>query len=102
MSDSTTPQDSAAMSPASTGYAVAPGWEPSPGDTVRVRDWRQYTPVFGKKVADRDAVVVRCFTVLGGRGKSVTVRFGKRNGRGNEFQETLRLDDLIPWPKSDA
>lgn len=102
MADATTPQDDAAMSPASTGYANASGWEPSPGDTVRVRNPRVFIASFGKKVADRDAVVIRCFTVLGGRGKSVTVRFGKRNGRGNEFQETLRLGDLIPWPKKDA
>jgi hypothetical protein len=30
------------------------------------------------------------------------VRFGKRNGRGKEFEHSLWAGDLMPWPKKDA
>jgi hypothetical protein len=51
---------------------------------------------------DRDGVVLRVWTPLGHWRCRAAVRFGKRNGRGKEFEHSLSVGDLIPWPKKDA
>ena len=89
------PNETAKPSGASGGYAI--------GDTVRVRDPSQFISSFAKRIANRDAVVVCVWphSNLAFRGK-VRVRFLKRNGRGNEFEEILRADDIWLWPNRDA
>lgn len=73
-------------------------WMPSIGDTVRVRRWDRYVVWFAKKIADRDAVVVQCWTPIGCSIAVARVRFQRRNGRGKEFEEIFRVTDLMPWP----
>jgi hypothetical protein len=77
-------------------------WEPSAGDTVRVKDPDQFVSPLNKQLKDRDGVVVRVWTPLGHRRRRATVRFGKRNGRGKEFEHSLSVGDLMLWPKKDA
>jgi hypothetical protein len=93
-------QGGAEPSPASAGYAVE--WEPNVGDSVRVKDPNQFVSPLDKQLKDRDGVVVRVWTPLGPRRRRATVRFGKRNGRGKEFQLSVWVIDLMPWPKKDA
>ncbi len=94
--------DNEEPSAASAGYAPPANWVPAEGDIVRVRDSNKYFVSFGRKVADRDAVVVRCFEVPVRGVKMVRLRFLKRNGRGKEFEETLRASDVCLWPNRDA
>jgi hypothetical protein len=69
---------------------------PVAGDTVRLKDPSRYLVSFAKKVADRDAVVLWVgplkHDMFKGQAK---VRFLKRNGRGKEFEEVLRVSDLV-------
>jgi hypothetical protein len=94
--------ETAEPSGASGGYAPPAGWVPSEGDIVRVRNLNKYVVSFARKVADRDAVVIRCFEVAARGFKMVRLRFLKRNGRGKEFEETLRASDVIQWPTGNA
>jgi hypothetical protein len=96
----TTPNDANEPSPASAGYADE--WEPIEGDTVRVKDPNQFVSPLDKKLRDRDGVVLRVWTPLGHRRCRAAVCFGKRNGRGKEFQLSVWVIDLMPWPKKDA
>jgi len=93
-------QDKAEPSPASAGYAEE--WEPNVGDSVRVKDPDQFVAPLDKQLRDRDGVVLRVWTPLGHWRCRAAVRFGKRNGRGKEFEHSLSVGDLIPWPKKDA
>ena len=77
-------------------------WEPSAGDTVRVKDPDQFVSPLDKQLKDRDGVVLRVWTPLGHRRCRAVVRFGKRNGRGKEFEHSLLVGDLMLWPKKDA
>ena len=95
-------QESNEPSGASGGYAPTADWVPSEGDIVRVRDWNKYVVSFARKVADRDAVVIRCFEIPARGLKMVRLRFLKRNGRGKEFEETLRASDVIQRPAGNA
>jgi hypothetical protein len=100
MRDETKPQDDKAMSPASAGYAGE--WEPIEGDMVRVKDPDHFLSPLDKKFKDRDGVVVRKWLPAGRLRCKFVVRFGKRNGRGKEFEHSLWAGDLMPWPKKDA
>jgi hypothetical protein len=66
------------------------------GDIVRLRDPSRYIVSFAKMAADRDAVVLwvgpRAHDMFRDHAK---VRFLKRNGRGKEFEEVLRKEDLV-------
>jgi len=73
-------------------------WQTVAGDTVRVKDPDKFVPPLDKMLKDRDGVVVRVWTPPGQRQCRAVVRFGKRNGRGKEFEQSLYLSDLIPWP----
>jgi hypothetical protein len=67
----------------------------SPGDVVRVKPdcLEGYWSDFAKRVKDRDAIVdcqgSDCY-----RQNNYWVVFQKRSGRGKEFRESLRADDL--------
>ena len=64
-----------------------------PGDIVRVKDPNQFLAAFGKKIRDRDAEVVWVGpTVLDMFKGQMEVKFQKRNGRGVEFSEIMRID----------
>ncbi len=67
------------------------------GDIVRVRDPSQYiSSMRSKRLADRDGVVEFVFEGNGLRlGYTANVRLLKRNGRGKEFTERVRIADLI-------
>lgn len=66
------------------------------GDVVRVKSPERYIVSFAKRIRDRDALVVwvgpNSHGMFLGRAK---VRFLKRNGRGKEFEEILRTEDLV-------
>lgn len=66
-----------------------------PGDIVRVKNPGDYLVAFGNKIRDRDAEVVWVGPTAGdmNRGR-VCVRFKKRNGRGQEFVEVMRIEAL--------
>jgi hypothetical protein len=66
------------------------------GDAVRVRPdlLPRFIVSVANKVRDRSGVVEGIFTPLGSRMKYARVRFGKRNGRGKEFVDVWRADDL--------
>lgn len=72
------------------------------GQVVRVKDPSGFFAAFGKKIADRDAVVLEnimdyMFGQVSGRcfqGR-VRVEFQKRNGRGQEFKETMQERNFI-------
>jgi hypothetical protein len=66
------------------------------GDAVRVRPdlLPRFTVSVANKVRDRSGVVEGFFIPLGSRMKYARVRFGKRNGRGKEFVDVWRADDL--------
>jgi len=71
------------------------------GDTVRVRDPAKFVSSFARRVVDRDAVVLWVGPVndlFHGRAK---VRFLKRDGRGKEFEEIMRVEDLTLRPNHD-
>ena len=69
------------------------------GDVVRVLDPAKYISSFSKRVAGRDAVVLWVGpTKLNMFHGQACVKFLKRNGRGKEFQEVLRLKDLVRQP----
>ena len=66
---------------------------------VRVLDPTKYISSFSKRVAGRDAVVLWAGpTKLNMFHGQACVKFMKRNGRGKEFQELLRLKDLVRQP----
>jgi hypothetical protein len=94
------PNDTPEPSLASAGYAVE--WEPNVGDSVRVKDPDSFLPPLDKKLRDRDGVVVRKWIPMGRARYRAVVRFGKRNGRGKEFEGSFSINDLMPWPKKDA
>jgi len=96
----TNTNETAEPSGASSGYADE--WEPKAGDTVRVKYPDQFVSPLDKQLKDRDGVVLRVWTPLGPRRRRATVRFGKRNGRGKEFEHSLSVGDLMLWPKKDA
>ncbi len=93
-------KDGAEPSLASAGYADE--WEPIEGDAVRVKDPDQFLSPLDKKFKDRDGVVVRKWLPAGRLRCKFVVRFGKRNGRGKEFEHSLWAGDLMLWPKKDA
>ena len=98
--DMTNTSETAEPSGASSGYAGE--WEPKAGDTVRVKDPDQFVSPLDKQLKDRDGVVLRVWKFLGHGRCRAAVRFGKRNGRGKEFEHSLSVVDLMPWPKKDA
>jgi hypothetical protein len=66
------------------------------GDIVRLKDPSRFIVSFAKKATDRDAVVLWVGPLAYGMlEKYAKVRFLKRNGRGKEFEETLRKEDLV-------
>jgi len=75
-------------------------WSPSVGDCVRVKDPSEWVAELERKLSNRDGVVVRVWRPIGLSIQRVTVRFGKRNGRGKEFELTFFATDLMPWPAS--
>lgn len=70
------------------------------GDLVRVEDPGSFIASFGKKVANRDAVVLDNIddwitnTTKGFKGR-VHVEFQQRNGRGKTFREIMHERYLI-------
>ena len=73
------------------------------GDVVRLKDPSRFIVSFAKKAADRDAVVLWVGPRAHGMfEKHAKVRFLKRNGRGKEFEETIRKDDLVLAPPQSA
>ena len=69
------------------------------GDVVRVLDPAKYISSFSKWVAGRDAVVLWIGpTRLNMFHCQACMKFLKRNGRSIEFQEILRLKDLVSQP----
>jgi len=100
-------QGGAEPSLASAGYAdgcdtPAAVWVPKPGEVVRVKKWNQYIVSLARKIADRDAIVVRVWESKVHSRLRATVRFLKRNGRGKEFEETFWAEELIPRPWQNA
>lgn len=65
------------------------------GDAVQVARPDDYTKAFSSRVRDRAAVVVKVWTPLGGTSPKVRVRFGKRGGRGKEFEEIFPMAALV-------
>jgi len=69
------------------------------GDTVRIRNPEHFLAAFAAKVRDRDGVVEWVGPDRHGNHRNhVTVRFGKRNGRGKEFSERMHVRDLVLQP----
>jgi len=77
-------------------------WVPKVGGCVRVVDADQFVSPLDAKLKDRDGTVLRVWTPPGLRRPRVAVRFGKRNGRGKEFEHSFSVNDLTPWPKEGA
>jgi hypothetical protein len=75
-------------------------WSPSVGDCVRVKDPRGWIARLRRQLADRDGVVLLKWRPTGTCYERVKVRFGRRNGRGKEFELTCYATDLMPWPAS--
>jgi hypothetical protein len=75
-------------------------WSPSVGDCVRLIDPRKWVAEIERKLSGRDGVVVSVWKPIGLSLQRVTVRFGKRNGRGKEFELSVYATDLMPWPAS--
>lgn len=74
-----------------------------PGMVVRVKDPSGFISAFAKKVADRDAVVNWVGPNESGQFKGyASVTFQKRNGRGKEFRERMRIRDLVIATKETA
>ena len=66
------------------------------GDVVRLKDPSRYIVSFAKMAANRDAVVLWVGPRAHGIFRDhVKVRFLKRNGRGKEFDEVLRKEELV-------
>lgn len=71
------------------------------GDLVRVKNPERYLSALAKKIADRDAVVVRNLFNPGDKvGEKyfcghVIVEFQRRNGRGKVFTERFYERDLV-------
>lgn len=65
------------------------------GDVVRVKEIQRFLVEFGRKVKDRDAIVLQVgpneFGMFKGR---IYVEFQKRNGRGKSFKSWLRIEDV--------
>ena len=68
--------------------------ELKPGDIVRVKDASRFITEFAKKIANRDATVIYVGSAHGALSVRARVRFHKRNGRGKEFEEVLRVSEL--------
>jgi hypothetical protein len=66
-----------------------------PGDLVRIKPDRidGLTVSFAKRVKDRDAIIEQARS-RHLRSGCYWVVFQKRGGRGKEFRETMRADDL--------
>jgi hypothetical protein len=77
-------------------------WVPQIGDSVIVRDPDQFVSPLDKKLLGRSGTVLRVWTPLFASRPRVAVLFGKRNGRGKEFQHSFSVSDLMPWPKEGA
>lgn len=73
------------------------------GQVVRIKDPDGYISSFAKKVADRDAIVIKNVLDYGfgstGNVKSfqgrVIVEFQRRNGRGKTFREIMQERDFV-------
>lgn len=66
------------------------------GDVVRVKNPDGFLASFGKKIADRDAVVLALGPLrLGGSHDEIKVRFLKRNGRGQTFDEVMNVRNFV-------
>jgi hypothetical protein len=77
-------------------------WVPKVGGCVRVVDTDQFVGPLNKKLKDRDGTVLRVWTPVSYSRPRAAVRFGKRNGRGKEFQHSFPVSYLMPWPKEGA
>lgn len=67
-----------------------------PGDIVRVADPSRYIVSFAKKIENRDARVLWVGPTPSGMYRGYAgVMFLKRNGRGKEFKENIRIADLV-------
>lgn len=62
---------------------------------MRVKDPSLYLAGFAERVREREATVLWCGKRLGSNTFSVSLRFHKRAGRGKEFEEFLRADDVV-------
>ncbi len=66
------------------------------GDVVRIKDPNEFITSYAKKIADRDAVVEWVGPDNLGMNKGyIGVKFQKRNGRGKEFRERLKIRDVV-------
>lgn len=71
------------------------------GDVVRVANPERFKSALAKKIADRDAVLVRNLHYPGDKPGEryfcghVVVEFQKRNGRGKVFTERFYERDLV-------
>jgi hypothetical protein len=66
-----------------------------PGDIVRVKDPKDFISDFAKQIANRDAIVNWVGPDQYGQFRGfASVTFQKRNGRGKEFTERMRISDL--------
>ena len=73
------------------------------GDIVQVFNPEMFISSFGKKVADRDAVVLWIGPDKHGQFKGrVKVNFLKRNGRGKEFSVLMSKRDFVLKTKGDT
>jgi len=69
----------------------------SPGDAVVVLNPDRFLVALAKRIAGRPAHVVRTYQVQGWYARPrVVVRFGLKDGRGKEFEETFDERDLAP------
>lgn len=67
-----------------------------PGDIVRVKDKESWLAAFAKRIKDRDAIVNWVGPTADGMNHGyASVTFQKRNGRGKEFRQRMRIDDLV-------
>lgn len=67
-----------------------------PGDVVRVKDVSGFLVALANKIRDRDAEVIWVGPTAVDMFKGYAcVKFKKRNGRGQEFQEVMRISDLV-------
>lgn len=78
-----------------------------PGDIVRVKDEESFLAAFARKIKDRDAIVNWVGPTANGMNQGyASITFQKRNGRGKEFSQRMRISDLIvvddTLPSSDA
>jgi len=85
------------MSDCVDGRAESPvQWTAAVGDTVRVLRPKDFESWLAKKLTDRVGVVTWVWEWKIVYGNRVRVRFGKRNGRGKEFDHVFHERDLMP------